>query len=99
MPLYKISNTELREYCKKYIETLEFWLRRLVDDTLLREYGKEYWNQFDENKNHLIKKEIKEKVSSRIEKNPEKFPRWIDATLLEHLSDILCKEFLYKKYF
>jgi hypothetical protein len=98
MPLYKLSESEIRENSKKYLETLEYWLRRVIDNKLTEIYGSEYWNHHD-NGIYIIKKEIREKTTDRLNKYSERFSRWIDATLLEHLIDIICKEKLYKEYF
>lgn len=98
MPLYKLNEAELRNVSKNYIETLEFWLRRIIDTKLSEVYGNNYWEYCDQDI-YLIKKEIREKATDRFNKYPERFSRWIDATLIEHLIDIICKEKLYKEFF
>lgn len=98
MPLFKLNEAELRNSSKNYLETLEFWLRRVIDTKLTEVYGSKYW-EYHDNNIFLIKKEIREKSADRFKKYPERFTRWIDATLLEHLIDIICKEKLYKEFF
>lgn len=42
MPYCSISQPELRDIAKRHIETLEFWLRRFIDEALTKEYGEKY---------------------------------------------------------
>lgn len=98
MPLYKLTEEEKKGYVKKYIENLEYWLRRVIDQQLTEKYGSDYIN-YEENGQYLFKKNVREKVEDRFKKYSERFQRKIDATLLEHLIEIVCKESLYKNIF
>ena len=42
MPLYTISEAQMRDGCKRAIEGLELWLRRLIDTKLTEAYGQDY---------------------------------------------------------
>lgn len=42
MPLHSIPEKDLRDYCRRSIETLEVWLRRLIDEELRKVYGSNY---------------------------------------------------------
>lgn len=96
MPLFKMTEADLRDLCKRNVETLEFWLRRVIHEQLRRSFGDNYW----EVSPPIIKKDIRDRVSDRINKSPAgRFPRWIDATLIEHQIDLLCNERLYKENF
>lgn len=99
MPFFKLSESEIREISKKHIESLEYWLRRVIHNSLSNYYGEKYWLYRNENEIYIIKKDIREKVSNRLAANGERFSRWIDATLLEHLIDIICKQNLYELHF
>jgi hypothetical protein len=98
MPLYKLSEEDKKGFAKKYLENLEYWLRRIIDQKLTEEFGNDYFN-YEENGQFLIRKEIREKVEDRFNKYSERFQRKIDATLLEHLIEIICKEKLYNDIF
>ncbi|GAI06690.1 unnamed protein product, partial [marine sediment metagenome] len=42
MPFSRFKEEEKRSICKKKIENLEIWLRRLVHESLSEEYGSNY---------------------------------------------------------
>ncbi|MDC4496190.1 hypothetical protein NQ777_06285, partial [Acinetobacter baumannii] len=75
-----MSDAEIRQICKERIETLEFWLRRLIDQEFLK-IDSDYFNFQDEKGNRLIKRSIADKVIERQSKEPERYSRYIDATL------------------
>jgi hypothetical protein len=95
----QLNEETKRSICKKEIENLENWLRRLVHESLSKEYGSNYLEYKDKNNNYLIKTEIRERVKSLIEQESERFPRSIDAFFLPDLIYIICKEDLYNKLF
>jgi hypothetical protein len=78
---------------------LEIWLRRLVHESLSKEYGNNYLEYKDKDNNYLINTEIREKVKSLIKQEPERFPRDIDAFFLPDLIYIICRNDLYNKFF
>lgn len=98
MPLNTLTEHDLRHYCKKHIETLENWLRNLIDYKFSEEFGKEYFS-IKEGENNLIKSEIQKKAIDRKSKEPDRYPRLIDATLFEDLVYIICNPSLYKRFF
>lgn len=93
-----MKNAEIRSICKEKIESLEHWLRRLIDDTLRPIYG-EYFSHTDASGNRLIKNSLAHQVAIRRAAEPLRYPRNIDAVLLEDAVDILCKPDLFKKHF
>jgi len=97
----RMNGSEIRSICKKHIESLEHWLRRLIDDKLKPAYGDDYFFYRDEKENNLIPNRIKQQIEIRIanEKNPRRYPRKIDAALLGNVIEIICKPILYKDYF
>jgi hypothetical protein len=99
MPFFKLTDSEIREVARKHIESLEFWLRRIINDSLTSAYGKDYWSYHNDKGLFLLKQEIRSKVSERVSAEPDRYPRWIDATLIEHQVFIICKEDLYSNFF
>lgn len=98
MPFSRLEEEEKRSICKKEIENLENWLRRLVHESLSKEYGNNYL-EYKDNNNYLIKAEIRQKAKGLINKEPKRFPRCIDAFFLPDLIYIICKKGLYNKFF
>lgn len=89
----------LRSFCNRKLETLEHWSRRLITDTFAESYGKEYWDATLPGGQPLVKAEIKSGVNSRMASDPGRYPRWIDAVLLDDVRYFLCRDDLYKAYF
>lgn len=97
--LYKISEDERRMACKQKLESLEFWLRRLIQDNLSKKYGPNYLNAKKSIGDHIINNRIRKSIKSRKEAEPERYQRLIDASLLEHQIDIICNNELYQEFF
>lgn len=99
MPLHNLSESELRKYCKEYLESLELWLRRLIDDILTQRYGHEYFNFKKSDGSNLISNKIITEVSDRMKNEPERYPRLIDACLLDSEIKIITNRNLYSELF
>jgi hypothetical protein len=96
--LHNMQDAEIRSVCKDRIESLEHWLRRLIDDTLSPFYG-DYFSSTDASGNRLIKNSLARQVAARRAAEPLRYPRNIDAVLLEDAVGIVCKPELYQKHF
>ena len=96
--LSSIKDSEIRSICKEKIESLEHWLRRLIDDMLTPIYG-DYFSYTDTLGNRLIKKSLVQQVATRRANEPLRYPRNIDAVLLEDAVNIICKQDLYQNHF
>jgi hypothetical protein len=73
-----------QDLCRRYVESAEAWLRRLVHAELLDRSGAHYitagpW-----------RKEVTEHVAGQLRNNPGKFAREIDATTFEQLIYVVC---------
>ena len=66
MPFYRLSVNEIRDYCKQAIESLEYWLRRLIDEALQDSYGVNYLDATDEAGNNIINKTIRERIKKKV---------------------------------
>mgnify|MGYP004454253287 CR=1 FL=1 len=98
-PLMKLTETELRDLCRHHIDTFENWSRRIIDETFKTHYGVDYFNFMITADQPLIKNDIKKRIEKRVIDNPGRFPRKIDAILLEDVEYFLCREDLYRKHF
>lgn len=98
-PLMDISETALRDLCRHRIDAFESWSRRLIDETLKKSYTADYFNYMISDDQPLIKQEIKCRIENRIRNNPGRFPRKVDAFLLEDIQYLLCRDDLYKDHF
>ena len=94
-----ISFDEIRSLSKKQIELFEHWSRRLIDDQFRKDYGNNYINVEVSNGQPLVKAEIKKRITDRMKSNPGRFPRQIDAILLEDIEYFFSRSDLFEKYF
>ena len=88
---YDCSEEEIRTLCRNSIESLEIWARRLIDEKMTEKYGKNYIDFCLENGTPIIKKEVCNRVKQMQQKEPKRFPRVVDALLLDDIIYILCK--------
>jgi len=91
MILNQININDQKNECKSRIESLENWLRRIVDKDLTEKYGFDYLNN--------VKKEIKDNIQIRYNNSPDKYSRLIDASDLSHLIQIFCNPNFYNDIF
>lgn len=94
-----LSETEIRDVCRHHIDSFESWSRRLLDETFKSEYSADYMNFMISDDQPLVRAEIKNRVEQRVRENPNRFPRKIDAILMEDIEYFLCREDLYIKHF
>ena len=100
MYLHRLPDADLRAECKAAIESLEFWLRRVIDVALRPEFGENYINaQNPPSGEYVFKKSVRDELSKRVSREPAKYPRHIDAALLEDEIYIVCHPELYAKFF
>lgn len=95
----KHPGAEIREYCRARIESLELWLRRLIDGNLSEAFGTEYLDFQDQRGNRLIKKQLADSLRRRVSGDPGRYPRRIDAILLDDAVSIVCNPELFKDHF
>lgn len=96
--LQTLTDNELRNLCREKLESLEHWLRRLIDETLSDKYD-DYFLYVDDAGNRLIRNSIVKSLDERVRKEPERYKRKIDAVLLDDAIDIICNPRLYKEFF
>lgn len=98
-PLIKLTEIELRDLCRHHIDTFENWSRRIIDELFKTCYGADYFNYMLSKEQPLIKSEIKKRIEQRVKDNPRRFPRKIDAILIEDIEYFFCREDLYCDHF
>lgn len=98
MPLTRLPIDELRSLCRHRLESLELWLRRLVHDKLSAAFGPEYFNAMH-NGNNIFSASIRRHAETRMQQNPARYSKSLDALQLDHLVSILCKEDLFSSQF
>ena len=91
MPLHALDEDDLRDHCRRALESLELWLRRLIDETLTEAYDQNFMTAQDDAGDYIIKSQIRKYLARRVEAEPDRYARPIDAALLDHLVAILCK--------
>ena len=94
-----MPTAQLRDVCWKDIANVEHWARRLINEIMIESYGEDYFNYSDDNGNRIIKMEIVRTLQSRVENEPRRFPRMVDALAFENIIAILCNRDLYAKHF
>jgi Swt1-like HEPN len=91
MPFRNMSTDEMRSVVRHQLETLERWLRRLVDDALRAHYEGTFAAL-------PIKQDIKIQVADRRAREPQRYPREVDALLFNDLVTIMCHPQVYSHF-
>lgn len=95
---YQLTDAEIRNVCKEKLESLEYWLRRLIDEVLTAEYG-DYFNHQDASGNRIIRNASVIEFQKRIDGEPGRYPRLVDAMLLDDAVNIITNPTLYNRHF
>lgn len=98
-PLISLSEIELRDLCRHHIDSFENWSRRLIDETFKKYYGNDYFNSTVGENQPLVRSETKKRIEQRIKDDPKRYPREIDAILMEDIEYFFCRDDLYKNHF
>jgi hypothetical protein len=98
--LYHVfSEEELRSATRRSLETLELWLRRVIDSLLTASYGHDYLNYEVALGGRIIRKDTADKALERMTNEPTRYQRLVDGLLLDDIINIICKPYLYNKHF
>lgn len=84
---------------KEAIDTLEIWLRNIIDNTLTMHYGSNYLAAKNSLGQNIIKSSIQHSIEKRFNGQEDRFSRKVDALLLEEEASIICNPNLYKEIF
>ena len=94
--LYTYNEEELRNICKKNIENLERWARRIIDECFEKQYGADWLECKTDNQEFLIKKELREKINNLKKQDNKRFIRTVDALFMEDIVYLMCTDKFYK---
>lgn len=97
MPLHRVETELLRSDCRRAIENLERWLRRLIDQQL-SPITQDYL-LIQVNGSFLFSKSIRENTHKKFEADKDRYPRPIDAATFEEAIEILTNHQLYQTNF
>ena len=97
--IYKLKEDEFRSLCRKNIESLEIWARRLINEKLSEKYGDEFVDYKTSDESFLIKKEIRDHIKKMMKAEPERFCSPVDTLFFEHIISILCNPRFYEDLF
>jgi hypothetical protein len=89
MDLHLLSDDQRRAHCRRELEALEHWLRRLIHETFSAAHGTEYLGAMHHG-GRVIKKEVADAVADRRAKEPGRYSRSVDAAHLGDLVTIIC---------
>lgn len=89
----RMTIDETRSVCKEKIESLEFWLRRLIDRTLTAKYGPSYFEAADASGTPIFSNKVRAHAAGRMSAEPLRYQRPIDTLLLEDEARTICKLF------
>jgi hypothetical protein len=99
MNLHLLSDDERRAHCRRELEALEHWLRRLIDETFSAAHGPDYLEAVDQGGRQLIKNEVRRGIAERRAKEPLRYQRPVDAAHLDDLVTIVCKPEHWQQHF
>jgi len=97
MPLHSLDSETLRAHCKRVIENLERWLRRLIDDQL-SQVQPDYLNMMISGQ-PVFRKALREDLPAKSAGNPARYRRPIDAATLEDEIAIITNEIMFERHF
>jgi hypothetical protein len=95
----KYSEEEIRSFSRQSLETLEYWLRQVVDESLRTSFGSEYLAAKDKGGSSILSVKRVDQIKERQKSDKERYRRIIDAALLDDLISIICHPNLYNSIF
>lgn len=98
MDLHLLSDDERRALCRRELEALELWLRRLIHEAFSAAHGAEYLDAVDRG-GRLIKKQVAGGIADRRAREPLRYHRPVDAAHLDDLVTVLCNPQNWRHYF
>lgn len=95
----KYTEEEIRSFSRQTLETLEYWLRQVIDEGLKEKFGSNYLDATDKGGSPILSIKRIAQIKDRQTSETTRYARLIDATLLDDLIAIICHPQLYNKIF
>ena len=99
MALHLLAIEDVRAAARQRLESCELWLRRLVHDQMHEALGADFVMTGTFNGQPILSRDVRNRIATRIAAQPGRYPRQVDALLLDDLAALLAKEDLYRKFF
>lgn len=96
-----MASAELKrkDLARQHLDSIEAWLRRLIDFELIPRFGPEYLTPGPSAPCPQIPNKIRSAIKSRFDSRPGRYPRAIDAAELGDSVGIVLKDELYREFF
>lgn len=94
-----LTEAERRERARRYLDSAESWLRRLIEAKLPNRFGSNYLGLDEAGGCKAISKDIRRQITMRFESDRTRFARVIDAADLGHVITIVLHPELYPANF
>ena len=94
-----LSESERRELARRALDAAESWIRKIVDQQLSRAHGANYFDTQLAGDTPVIPKKVRNQARFRIQKEPGRFERPIDALTFGELTTIGLHPEHYKTHF
>ncbi|MET4147770.1 MULTISPECIES: hypothetical protein [unclassified Bradyrhizobium] len=94
-----LTEGERRELARRYLDSAESWLRRLIESKLPNRFGPNYLAPDEAGGCKAISKDIRRQIATRFESDRARFARVIDAADLGHAVTIALHPELYRENF
>jgi hypothetical protein len=98
MPLNLLLDKDLRDHCRRTLDTLEMWLRRLVHDKLRDALGVDYLDVVAATGGNVAFRKMNQSMLGRLNKAPTDYPRKIDAAMFGDVIALICDQDLYRHF-
>jgi len=95
----KYNEDEIRGVCRQSMETLEYWLRQIVEEKMAEEFGNNYLDIKDNGGGFILSQKRTKEIKTRQSNEQQRFARIIDAAFLDDLISIICHPHIYNNLF
>ncbi len=95
----KYTEQEIRSFSRQTLETLEYWLRQVVNEAMKNKFGDNYLDALDNGGSPILSVKRIVKIKERQSLEKERYVRIIDAGLLDDIISMVCHPSLYNSVF
>lgn len=95
----KYTEEEIRSFSRLSLETLEYWLRQVIEESMSAKFGTKYLDATDNGGSAILPNKKTKSIKDRYASDTDRYKRIIDAALLDDLVTIICHPKLYQDLF